>query len=215
MSDEYEKFLAEQRRLHPELFDEDGDWRAEGNGVPDEQAELIEVAGGLAWLRFRSRKTGELNERAYLGEENPQPTDEVRAWAKTWNKNAIAKWPETWILAPKTMPLKAWIATDLLLRRTGETVWTPVGGDLFRSLGPKADLIEQLQALPREAAATAELGGGYRFMITGIDQNVMASREDGLATIGPYGRAEDLSVRLLGRILEEGEVVTPRGLPAG
>lgn len=179
---------------------------------PDEQAEVIEV-GDLGWLRFRSRKTGNLNERADLGEEDPRPLEDVQEWARHWNEHGVAQWPEAWILAPKEKPLKAGLAADLLRRRSGETVWIAVGNELFRSLGRKVDVIERLKALPGEAAATVELEGGYRFMITEIEQNVMAPREDGLAALGPYGRAEDLSVRLLGRLLEDGEIVVPRGLP--
>lgn len=85
MNEEYEKFLAEQRLLHPELF-EDEDDEDDFYAVPDEKAEVVEAAGDLAWLRFRSEKTGELSERTF-GQDDPRPIDEVRQWAEKWNNS--------------------------------------------------------------------------------------------------------------------------------
>ena len=179
---------------------------------PDAQAEIVKV-GALGWLRFRSGETGEVDEQADLGEEDPRPLEDVEAWAASWNKHGEAHWPDAWILAPKQRPLKAGLAADLLRRLRGKIAWVPVGDDLFRALGPKDNVVEALEALPREAAATVEFGGGDRFMITQITQNAMTPRSDGLAVLGPFGAAEDLDVRLAGRLLEAGETGVPRGLP--
>lgn len=181
---------------------------------PDEQAEVVEV-GSLGWLRFRSRTTGKVNERADLGEEEPQPIDEVRKWAAHWNKHGGAKWPDTWILMTPSRPMRARLAIDLLWRlRSAEPVWMPVSKDLYLPLGKTVDLIKTLEALPGEEPAIIDAPDGQRFMINTADQIVMVPAADGLAKKGPYGAREDLSVRLIGRPLKDGEVVTPRGLPA-
>ncbi|MET3665881.1 hypothetical protein [Caulobacter sp. 1776] len=180
---------------------------------PDEQAEVV-VVGDLGWLRFRSRTTGELNEMSDLGEEDPQPIDDVRKWASNWNRHGTAGWPDSWILSIPTRPMKAKLAAYLLNKlKPAEITWAPVSEKLFREVGRTVDLAAQMAKLPPEAPAVFDVGGGYRFMITAADQVVMVRRKDGLAKIGPYGALEDLGVRLFGRLLEEGEVVVARGLP--
>lgn len=181
---------------------------------PDEQAEVVEV-GELGWLRFRSQKTKRINERSDLGEEDPRPLEDVRAWAAHWNKHGKAQWPEEWILSTPSRPMRARLAVDLLWRlKRAELVWLPVGENLYQPLGRTLDLIEKLKALPGEEPAVIEVDGGRRFMITTADQIVVKAGADGLGVKAPYAREEDLSVRLVGRLLEEGEVVTPRGMPA-
>lgn len=182
--------------------------------LPDQEAEVVAI-GALGWLRFRNRKTGKVNEWADLGEEDPHPIEEVREWAAYWNRHGKSSWPASWVLATPERAMRARLAVDLLRRlKRSELAWIPVGENLYRPLGRTHDLIERLEALPGDEPAVIEVDGGYRFMITTADRIVVETRGDGLGTKGPSGREEDLSVRLIGRLVEDGEVLLPRGMPA-
>ena len=198
MNEEYEKFLAEQRLLHPELFEDDED---DFYAVPDEKAEVVEVAGDLAWLRLRSEKTGEISARTF-GEDDPRPIGEVRQWAEKWNSSGVARWPDAWISRAPSKPITAQ-AQYKDAKGYGPTlsVLIQVDGDHWRVYSKSKDkLLDELSKLAPDAPAIIPLDGGYRYQCFGSTLGVFEHADGGLFKQAKV--AEYASVALYGEMIE-------------
>ena len=202
MNDEYEKALAEQRLRHPELFEDVGDEKDDFYTVPDEKAEIVEVAGNLAWLRFRSDRTGQINGKADLGEEDPRSIEDVRQWAEKWNSSGVARWPDGWILRPPSKPITAQ-AQYQDAKGYGPTLSVLIQVDAanWRIYSKSKDkLLEALAKLAPDAPAVIPLGGGYRYQCFGSTLSVFEPADGGLFKQAKV--AEHASVALYGEMIE-------------